>query len=163
MRLNISRRRAVTTLGLVVCGMLLTGCSLFEVPIPANDVQAAQVEGNWHTDHGQGKRTQLELRPDGTADWTGVPDGVFDGFASTLSLDWNSRTDYHGTWALEQDQGPAGDDYRIVHFRIDIENRPWGYWLYVMGPTDGRSLYQWLGDPDSADRLTFRRDSNDSA
>lgn len=163
MRLNISRRSAVAALGLVVCAMLLTGCSLFEVPIPANDVQAAEVEGTWHTDNGPGKRTQLELRPDGTAAWTGVPGGVFDGFASTLSLDWKNPKDYYGTWALEQDQGPAGDDYQIVRLRIDIESKPWGFWLYVMGPTNGRSLYQWLGDPDNADRLTFRRDGNDSA
>ncbi|WP_285248863.1 hypothetical protein [Pseudarthrobacter sp. efr-133-R2A-89] len=132
---------------------VLPGCGRAGVD-PPGDVSAADVEGSWHTDNGDGRRTELVLRPDGTLTWSGVPDGLRDDLPETAKLRWETRTDYEGTWSVEQ----STSWYQpVVKVQCKIAGGWWGFELTFEGRGPGRQLMYWIGDPDSADRLKFRR------
>lgn len=150
------RRRLLRALGLASTAVLMSGCSLLDPPQPPEKVTAADVAGDWHTDSGDGKRTDLALRSDGSFTWSGVPEGIFEPFASSATLDWGNRTDHEGKWAVEPTLlGP--ENYLAVMMDSKMENGIRRFELNIEGRGSGRILYWWLGDPDNVDRLEFRR------
>lgn len=154
MKRNISRRRAVTALCGVLFTAVLTGCSFFLPPLPPGEVAVSDIVGSWHSDNGDGKRTELELRPDGTLTWSAVPGGLFDDFPETAKLRWENRTDYVGTWSVEDSATWAQP---VVEVSCRIPDGEWGFELVIDGRGPERRLVYWIGDPDMADRLKFQR------
>lgn len=141
-------------LGLAATVALVSGCSLIEPFQPPEKVTASDVDGDWHTDNGDGKRTELELRADGSFTWSGVPGGLRDDFPETAKLHWENRTDYVGTWSVEESLMWAQP---VVKVSCRIPNGWWGFELTFEGRGPDRRLMYWVGDPDMADRLKFHR------
>jgi hypothetical protein len=157
LQITVPRRELLRTLGLVSTAVLMTGCSLLEPPQPPEKVTAADVAGHWHTDNGDGKRTDLELSSDGSFTWSGVPDGVLEPFASSGTLDWGNRTDHEGKWSVEPTLSGGPEKLLAVRMEGKMQDGVRRFELSIEGRGSGRILYWWLGDPDNADRLKFRR------
>ncbi|WP_455834089.1 hypothetical protein [Pseudarthrobacter siccitolerans] len=151
------RRGLLRALGLASAALLMGGCSLLEPPQPPEKVTAADVSGHWHTVNGDGKRTDLELRSDGSFTWSGVPNGVLEPFASSGTLDWGNRTDHEGKWSVEPTLSGGPENLLAVRMKGKMQNGIRQFELSIEGRGSGRILYWWLGDPDNADRLKFRR------
>lgn len=147
---QMPRRNVLLAIGAVTTLLAVSGCSLFEAP---EKVEMADLTGVWHSESPGNHVTTLTLRPDGTSEWSGIPDGVFR--ASWLSeLKWDSLTTYQGTWKVERDPG-NNMSFAELNFLRPLKYR--GLRFYVNGRGSDRTLKRALGDPDMVQDIVFRR------
>ena len=145
-------RRTVLQGVCAVAVLMASGCSALEEP---KNVQESDFFGSWHSNGGGQNTTTMDFRGDGTFEWSGVPRGVSDVWATSGKLDWDNRTSYEGKWTIEPDL--LFPDKSVIELDPDVPQDSRSFGLFIEGNGSGRTLYYSLGDPDLADRLTFHR------
>jgi hypothetical protein len=144
---SMGRSRSLLAAAVLVAASIgLTGCA---VPIPDEALARA-----WRSDQGpEGQRAVLVLDSDDSFRACGVPSVLQTWLGATV--DWNRRVDVNGRWSRADDG----------HLDFDAENPDrlgtprhvaFSSRLDVGEDFGGVSLFNYLGDPDSNDRFSFR-------
>ncbi|MGN7797841.1 hypothetical protein [Leifsonia sp. 22587] len=143
-----TRSRLLAAAVVVAVIATLSGCAPVVVP-------DRLLAGTWQSDPDpDGHRAVLVVGRDHSFRACGVPDPVLQAALGDVA-DWDHRVDLRGHWTRSEDDKVDMDANTLYQAGLR-RTVGIGDELYIGGDFGGATLYQYLGDPDSGHRFTFR-------